>query len=117
MKKFLIMLLVLVLLVGGIFGFMAACSLGFSTGRCLVVDADRVMLIQDNSPIVMHPRTSAWMLEGLATGDEILVLHDGIRESYPGSTGVYAVVRLGGGSIGDIPEVVIDQLTELGWLS
>lgn len=117
MKKILPILLILALLIGVAVGLMAFRPLGFSTGRCLVVDEDTVLLIQDNSPIVMHPRGSAWMLEGLATGDEILVLHDGIRESYPGSTGVYALVRLGGGSVEDIPEAVIEQLTQLGWLS
>lgn len=117
MKRILIILLVLALLVGGVVVFLATRSMGFSTGRCLVVDADTVMLIRDNSPIVMHPRASAWMLEGLATGDEILVLHDGIQESYPGGTGVYLVYRMGGGTIADIPPVVIEQLTELGWLS
>lgn len=117
MKKILIILLVLALLTGGVVCFMGTRSLGFSTGRCLVADDDTVMLILDNSPIVMYPRTSAWMLEGLATGDEILVLHDGIQESYPGGTGVYFVYRMGGGSIADIPGTVIEQLTELGWLS
>lgn len=117
MKKILLILLVLALLIGGSVGLMASRSLGVFTGRCLVIGEDTVMLIMDGSPIVMHPRGSAWMLDGLATGDEILVLHDGIQESYPGGTGVYALVRLGGGSMDDIPAQVIDQLTELGWLS
>ena len=103
MKKILLILLVLALLIGGSVGLMASRSLGVSTGRCLVIGEDTVMLIMDGSPIVMHPRGSAWMLDGLATGDEILVLHDGIRESYPGGTGVYALVRLRGGSMDDIP--------------
>lgn len=117
MKKKILTALLLLVLAAGILGFMASRSLGFSSGRCLVADGDTVMLILEGSPIVMHPRGSAWMLDGLATGDEILVLHDGIQESYPGGTGVYALVRLGGGSIDDIPAQVIDQLTELGWLS
>lgn len=117
MKKRIMIALLLVLLAVGILGFLASRSLGISTGRCLVIDADTVILVKDGSPIVMHPRGSEALRNGIATGDEILVFHDGIRETYPAGTGVYAVFRLGSGSIDDIPGEVIQQLTELGWFS
>lgn len=117
MKKILLLLLVFALVIGGIFGFLATRSLGISTGRCLVVDEDTVMLVKDNSPIVMHPRSAGRIPADLSTGDEILVIHDGIQESFPAGTGVYAVVRLESGSMEDIPAGVIEQLKELGWLS
>lgn len=117
MKKVLILVLVLVLIVGGLIGFMVVNTLSFSTGRCLVADNGSVMLILGNSPIVLSNRGGAGMFDGLATGDEILVLHDGIQESYPGGTGAYYVLRLGGGSLADIPENVVRELTELGWIS
>lgn len=117
MKKVLIILLIFALGIGGIFGFLATRSLGISTGRCLVVDGETVMLVKDSTPIVMHPRGAGRIPADLSTGDKILVIHNGIQESFPAGTGVYAVVRLESGSMGDVPAEVIEQLKELGWLS
>lgn len=117
MKKVLIFLLVLLLIAACLIGVMVMGSLSISTGRCLVADNGSVMLILEGSPIVMHSRYGDGMFDGLSTGDEIMVLHDGIQETYPGGTGVYFVFRLGGGSIADIPAEVIDSLTEMGWIS
>ena len=74
------------------------------------------MLILDNSPIEMANRTDKELFNKLVNGDEILVVHDGIAESYPGKTGVYAVFKLKDGTIDDISQNVIDSLVELGWL-
>ena len=49
-------------------------------------------------------------------GDKILVIHDDIVETYPGKTGVYAIFKLGDGTADDIPQTVVNGLTELGWL-
>ena len=91
---------------------------GITVGRCLVADNGSYLLITENSPIRMSARGgNTAMFDRLETGDRILVIHDGIAESYPGKTGVYFCMRLGSGTVMDIPETVIGSLTELGWLS
>lgn len=95
---------------------MASGSLSVSTGRILVADNGTVLLISHNSPIVLGNRGRAWVTEGLSTGDEVLVIHDGIAESYPAQTGAYFVYRKGGGTMADLPPQVLDSLRELGWI-
>ena len=109
-------ILSLVLLIGCAIVYMNANSLGLSTGRVLISSHGSYMLIRDNSPINMgNPKNNTGLFNGLENGDEILVLHDGINESYPGKTGAYAIFKLKDGDIADIPAEVLASLTELGW--
>ena len=74
------------------------------------------MFIDGNSPIIMSNRKDKeGLFSGLGTGDKILIFHDGIAETYPGRTGAYWCVKLEDGTQADIPEQVIEELTELGW--
>ena len=96
---------------------MSAGSLSFSKGRCLVASNGSYMIIVDNSPICMSNQTkNDSLFSKIDTGDEILVLHDGVQESYPAGTGVYAVFKLSDGDINSISEGVLDSLSKLGWL-
>lgn len=93
----------------------AAHFIEISEGRILQ-SGSSTMLILDNSPIVMSNRTkNGNLFSKLTDGDKVLVFHDGIAETYPGRTGVYAVIKLSDGSISDIPNDVLTALTELGW--
>ncbi len=88
-----------------------------SVGRFLKAE-NTDMIIIDNSPIVMSNRTgNEYLFENYEIGDKILVIHDGINESYPGSTGVYFSIKLADGHISHISETVLRQLYELGWTS
>lgn len=74
------------------------------------------MFIDGNSPIIMSNRKDKeGLFSGLGTGDKILIFHDGIADTYPGRTGAYWCVKLEDGTQADIPEQVIEELTELGW--
>ena len=119
-KKWMIPLCVVVgllLICAGILWYMASHTLGFSVGRCLVADNGSYMFIDGNSPIVMSTRKDKEkMFAGLETGDKILILHDGIEESYPGGTGAYWCMKLEDGTQADIPAQVMEELTELGWI-
>lgn len=53
----------------------------------------------------------------LDTGDKIFIVHDGVNETYPGKTGLYFIFKLSDSDISDVPENVITQLQELGWIS
>ena len=100
-----------------IFALMAHRSLSFSSGRYLLTDSGSDLLILGNSPVVMSNRTNNEnMFSRLDTGDKILVLHDGIAESYPEKTGAYFVIKLGNGSRSDIKSSVLESLSELGYM-
>lgn len=89
---------------------------GISKGRYLEAKNGQPILILDNSPIQLSDRKNKISFERFDIGDEILVVHDGIEESYPGRTAVYAVLKLSDGTADDIPQTVINSLVELGWL-
>ena len=107
--------IICVLLIGFV-TILSSGSYGISQGRYLEAKNGQSMFIRDNSPIQMSNRTGKDIFDRLEVGDKILVIHDGIAETYPGKTGVYAVFKLGDGSTDDIPQTVVNGLTELGWL-
>ena len=115
-KRFLMGILCIVaILIAGVL-FMAKNSLGFHTGTCIVADNDRYLIAMDNSPIAMHPLFGQKSIfPDLDTGDKIFIVHDGIAETYPGKTGLYFIMKVSDGDIGDVPEEIITQLQELGW--
>lgn len=117
-KKYLfpvVVIVILLLILAGSITLMSNKGLGCSVGRYLPIENGTSMFLLDNSPIVMSNRTNRELFSKLDIGDKILVIHDGIKETYPGGTGVYAVIKLQDGSKEDIPQAVIDALTELGW--
>lgn len=94
-----------------------AKSLSLSKGICLVADNGSYLFIDEHgSPIQMSNRDRTEIFDGLKTGDEILVLHDGIQETYPGRTGAYYCIKTGEGKEKEIPQATVDSLRELGWL-
>lgn len=114
-----------------LFGIMAKKELGFSTGRYLAGRDGVSLVVTDDapdgitdpeererymSPVVMSNRTERELFKKLKTGDKILFVHGGIKESYPGGTGVYAVFKLEDGSIENIPKKPISDLMAMGWL-
>ena len=108
-------LVVLVLLVAGVVWFYSK-SMSFSTARCIVTK-QKCMIVLDKSPIGMS--NQSWdenLFADLSTGDKVLVVHDGIAESYPGQTGAYFLWKLEEGSIADVPAQVIEALGELGYI-
>lgn len=87
-----------------------------STGIYLESKDGGAILICEKTPIQMSNRTERDMFDNLNVGDKILVIHDGIAESYPARTGAYAVFKINDGNTGAIPPSVVDELVELGWL-
>ena len=97
-------------------GILISKGYGASTGVYLESKDGAAILVRDNSPIVMSNRTESDLFDTLDVGDKIFVIHDGINETYPGSTGAYAFFKLSDGTTDDIPQNVVNQLIELGWL-
>ena len=117
-KKFLIVLAVALAAVAVILGSLAWLvnrGIGVSIGIYLESRHGDALVIIENSPIRMSSERSD-IFDGLCTGDEILAVHGLIAESYPGQTRVYAVFKLGEGTVDDIPREVIESLIRLGWL-
>lgn len=119
-KKWIIPVIILaiaVLTVGGIGCYLSGNSLSFSTGRCIAASNGSYLILMDG-PVVMSDRSgSGELFANLQTGDEILILHDGIQETYPGGTGVYYCKRLSEGSVADIPNDTLRSLSAMGWLA
>lgn len=94
---------------------LSVSGIGISSGYCLKTDNGTCFLIRENTPIRLSSLSEEKRSE-LETGDKILVLHDGIAESYPAATSASFIIKTGDGSIDDIPENVKISLTELGWI-
>ena len=86
---------VLLFIIGSI-GVITEKGYGISVGRYLGATNGTAMFIRDNSPIQMSNRTDRDLFDNLEVGDKILVIHDGIAESYPGRTGAYWCMKLEG---------------------
>lgn len=117
-KKLLVIGIVIFVLLTLIFAGITALShsgIGVSSGIYLESRHGDALVIIENSPIRMSSERSD-IFDGLCTGDEILVVHGLIAESYPGQMRVYSVFKLGEGALDDIPREVIESLIRLGWL-
>ncbi len=116
-KKVIIFISIVILCMAGALFVLASKGMGISKGNCIISGNDTYMLVLDNSPIVMSNQTNnANIFQGLSDGDGILVLHDGIAESYPGQTGIYFVIKTSNGDITDISKDVLRELAKLGWI-
>lgn len=91
---------------------------GGTVGTALVCpDGTMILIIDGNFPVTasnLSGKDDLW--EDVSTGDKIRITHDGIRETYPGQTGVYTCTVLEQGSEADIPNSMIADLTAYGWL-
>lgn len=118
-KKWVIFLILFLLVLAvplGILFYAGRHSLGFSTGRYFVTDNGSRLILIDDSPVCMSNCSKQDdIFNGLQSGDLIRILHDGIDESYPGSTGVYFCKKLADGTIDDLPPNVRLQLSAMGW--
>lgn len=116
-KKLLVIGIVIFVLLTLIFAGITALShsgIGVSSGIYLESRHGDALVIIENSPIRMSSERE--LFDELSTGDEILVVHGLIAESYPGQMRVYSAFRLGEKTLDDIPREVIESLVRLGWL-
>lgn len=113
-----LVLVLVLLLAAGLFWCM-------ETGKSVLIgrylqakDGSHLMIDQTGSPIILQaPDRNPHMFDALEDGDRMLVVCGGILASYPGRSGAYWCLRLGGGSMDDLPQDTLSQLTQLGWLS
>lgn len=107
--------LILVVFVGFV-GVVTFSGWNLSQGRYLESKDGTPLLILDNTPVALSAAGENDLFGKLETGDEVLILHGAVGESYPGQTVVHALLKLREGTTDDIPQTVVDQLVKLGWL-
>ncbi len=74
------------------------------------------MIVCKDGPCVMRNESgNDGVFDGLRNGDRIEVTYEYVLETYPGKMPVYSCKLLERGSIEDIPEDVLENLSELGW--
>lgn len=109
-----ILVLTLAIVIGTI---VAGGGISFTKGQCIKTDSDSYMIVMDNSPVKMSNSTNHKNPFGkFSTGDEILIIHGPVAESYPGQTQVHWAIKLGGGDTADIPADIITSLEDMGWI-
>lgn len=117
-KKHLLVIVLVAILCVSLVRALVPEPLAGSTGRCVLSDQGSCFLVLDGTPIELHNRTgNADAFGGLATGDRLFVVHSGIQETYPAQTQAFFCLRIGRGGATDIPQNVMDGLTQLGWLN
>ncbi len=101
-----------------ILGILTVKGYGISIGRLMVTERGENLLIVENTPIQMSDQSRKQALfDKYQTGDLLLVIHDGVEETYPARSGAYVAVRLQRGSVTDIPGNVLNELFDLGWIA
>ena len=116
-KKKQLLLIVIAVIVVGIVALVIS-GLTPAVGYVITADDGQYLIVLDDSPVVMSGCTrDENMFVGLKTGNQVLILHDGIRESYPAQTGVYFCMNIASGSPDKIPAHIMESLTEQGWIN
>lgn len=86
------------------FAYIAIKGYGFTLGR-FYSDESATYIISDSVKAKLNDRSKKHKLfTSLSNGDLILVINDGIEETYPAQTGAYALLKLKDGSEDDIDE-------------
>ena len=99
-----------------LFAVITANNLSFRVGTCIKTENGSCLLLVGDSPVALSGKTAFARFGEYDTGDRLLVLHDGILETYPGRTGAYLVTRLHKGDAAAIPQETLAALTEMGWM-
>ena len=79
--------------------------------RCVVTDNGGLYMVYNDRPVYLVCDKDA----EYNTGDKLLIIHDGaFAESYPEQTRAHFIVKIGSGSIEDIPPKAVEILIETG---
>ncbi len=110
--------LFVVILIAAVFISFFAETTGITFGYFIDTNGGAMLITKDGTPISLKSSKNEdfYAVAGIEKGEKILVIHDGVNETYPASTGVKFIIRLGGASPDNIPQTAIISLTGLGWL-
>lgn len=83
----------------------------FTVARCIVTENGSLYMVYDDSPVKLNYDGG----KEYKTGDKLLIVHQSaFAESYPEQTRTYFVMKLGSGTLEDIPQKALDVLIETG---
>lgn len=91
----------------------------FETGHCVMTEGGKcVWVTEDGQPVVLHDQSDDGNLFAeITSGDTIRFVRDeAIMESYPAQVNVYRCWKTADGTLEDISEEVLDNLTRTGWI-
>lgn len=88
-------------------GIMHAKGYRISVGRFYLSDTGSYLVEEGKAMFLSDQSDGETLFDGLNTGDLILVIHDGVDESYPSRTGAHRVFRLRKGDETDLPENLV----------
>lgn len=117
-KRMIIGPVIVILILFAVALLMLRNNINAGIGTCIEAKNGRYLVVLDHSPVVMSQRSGdESVFSELNTGDKIFIVHDGIDQSYPGQTGLYFILKLSNGSESDVPEEIMTELQEMGWLN
>ena len=85
-------------------GWAAHRGIGISKAVYIETGAGPMVLLH-GSPVSVSGKEG--MFEGLTMGDQVLLVHGPVMESYPGQTNGYLCIKRADGTEEDIPEAVL----------
>ena len=90
-----------------LFGWVARRGIGISQAAYIETSAGPMVLLH-GSPVRVSGKEG--MFEGLTMGDQVLLVHGPVMESYPGQTNGYLCIKRADGMEEDIPKPILQSL-------
>lgn len=84
------------------------------TGLYLSAANGEHLVVVNKTPIIMSPQNR---FDDLQNGDKLLVFMGDIATSFPAEAKVYAHFKLGKRDLSDLPEDILNELEQSGWIS
>jgi len=82
-----------------------------TVAQCIITENGSMYMVYDDRPVHLNYTGD----KGYETGDKLLIIHQSaFAESYPEQTRAYFIIKIGAGSVEDIPQKAIDVLIETG---
>lgn len=117
-KKYIALILCAVILLTVIAGGFVFIKNGnaLHKGRALISkNGDFIFIDERNSPVVMGS-ADEWKYRGVTDGDRVMLLYGFVLCTYPARADSYFCIKLSDGSIDDINNDTLEQLSEMGWI-
>lgn len=124
-RKLYIIIPIIIIVIALFLAVIAALGLLFFSGN--EPEVGRIVICEGEDDVFVDKNGQFWVMKEtsplkarpgeLKTGDKILVYRSSaMAMSYPGQCAVKWCCKLEGGSEGDIPQSVLDELKRIGWI-
>ena len=110
-KKLAIVIMLVMVLSVGMIGVMAFTGNGYVKGRLLKNENSYMILNEKDAMYFSATKGMEKRLEKMNSGDEILIVHGPVEESFPARTDAKILMKLSDGDESDLPAETIAQFT------